>query len=101
MTAGCSNLNLDYIQESIDYLKQGNIPYEFRTTVVKGLHTEDDFENIGPWIQGASNYFLQSYVESDQVLSPGFGSYSKEELLTFARLVEPYVGCVQLRGVDY
>ncbi|MDO4279801.1 MAG: anaerobic ribonucleoside-triphosphate reductase activating protein [Lachnoclostridium edouardi] len=101
MTAGCSNLNLDYIQESIDYLKQGNIPYEFRTTVVKGLHTEDDFEKIGPWIQGASNYFLQSYVESDQVLSPGFGSYSKEELLAFARLVEPYVGCVQLRGVDY
>lgn len=100
MVAGIRNLDIRLIDESISFLKEGSVPYEFRTTVVKGLHADEDFTRIGRWLQGASRYFLQNYVESDQVLSPGFGSYSAEELLSFADLVRPFVRSVQLRGVD-
>lgn len=100
MTAGVKHLDISRINESICFLKEGNIPYEFRTTVVKGLHCDGDFEKIGPWLEGASKYFLQNYVESDMVLSPGFGSYSAKELLAFADIVRPYIKQVELRGVD-
>ena len=33
-------------------------------------------------------------------LEAGFGSPSKEELLEYAELVRPYVGSVELRGID-
>lgn len=100
--SGVLRLNLDPVRESVSWLKQGTLSYEFRTTVVKGLHTREDFEQIGPWIAGCPHYYLQNYAASDRILSPdGFDSFSKEELLTFAEIVKPYVGSVTLRGIDY
>ena len=98
--AGVPGLDIGLINESIAFLKEGTVPYEFRTTVAKGLHTREDFEQIGPWLAGASQYFLQNYVDSDNVLRPGFSSYSSLELLAFADIVRPYVDQVSLRGVD-
>ena len=74
----------------------------FSTTVVRGLHTEEDFREIGPWIQGCGNYYLQNFTESGQVLEPGvFSGFGKEELEGFAELVRPYVSQAALRGIDY
>lgn len=99
---GASGLDLAPIRESVTWLKTGTIPYEFRTTAVKGLHTRSDFEQIGPWIEGCPHYYIQNYVASDMVLCPdGFDGFSKEELLEFAAAVKPYVGEVVLRGIDY
>lgn len=101
MVAGAPGVCTDIISESISYLISCGIPCEFRTTAVRGLHTEEDFSSIGRWLQGADRYFIQNYVESDQVLYPGFSGFSKEELSGFADLVRPYVKEVSLRGVDY
>lgn len=99
--AGNRFVNLDNIRESVAWLITGTLPYEFRTTAVKGLHTAADFEEIGPLISGCSRYYLQNYLETDQVLSrAGLGSFSREELLSFADLVKPYVHEHALRGVD-
>ncbi len=96
------DMDLTPVCESIAWLKGGTIPYEFRTTAVKGLHTAADFEQIGPWIAGCGRYYLQNYKESDMVLKPdGFDSFSKKELLEFADIVKPYAETVQLRGIDY
>lgn len=96
---GVSGLHVDAVKESVAWLKSGIVPYEFRTTVVKGLHTSADFEQIAPWIEGCSHYYLQNYVFSELVLCPDrFDSFSKEELLGFAEIVTPYVGKVALRG---
>lgn len=100
VTAGCLSIDLTPIRESVALLKAWDKPYEFRTTVVRELHQKADFEEIGSWIAGAPNYFLQNYVDSENVLNPGFSSYTKEELLSFADTVRPYVGQVSLRGVD-
>ena len=101
MVAGVPHVNTHTISESIDFIRSCGVPYEFRTTAVKGLHTEEDFAEIGKWISGAERYFIQNYVESDRVLSPGFSGFRKEELLAFADIVRPWVGEVSLRGVDY
>ncbi len=99
---GRPEINLKPIQESAAWLIAGTLPYEFRTTVVKGLHTYRDFEAIGPWINGCKNYYLQNYTASERVLNPdGFDSFTKDELLQFAAVVRPYVTNVSLRGIDY
>lgn len=99
--AGIPSLNIESIMESVEFLKKGTIPYEFRTTIVKELHQADDFVKIGSWISGCSNYFLQNYVDSENVLYQGFSCCSKEELLSYLEIVKPYVGHAELRGVDY
>lgn len=101
-TAGAPGLNMDLIDESIEFLLSGSVDYEFRTTVVRGLHTAEDFRRIGPWIRGCARYYLQCFTDSGQVLVPGtFSAFSKDKMLEFAELVRPYVGQVSLRGIDY
>lgn len=99
-TSGCPDMDLAPIRESVDFLKHWKKPYEFRTTVVRELHSTSDFKEIGNWLAGASQYFLQNYVDSENVLKPGFTSCTKEELLSFAHIVRPYVKQVSLRGID-
>ncbi|MDD6201409.1 MAG: anaerobic ribonucleoside-triphosphate reductase activating protein [Lachnospiraceae bacterium] len=99
-TAGLENLDFSRIEESVNILKTCSIPYEFRTTVVKGLHTSCIFENIGKWLMGDSHYFLQSYQESDAVICKRFSSFSKEELEQFCSLVKCRVPNTFLRGVE-
>lgn len=98
---GIPDIRLSPIMESVEFIKTCGIPYEFRTTTVKGLMGAEDFSAIGQWLHGAEHYFIQNYVESPQVLSPGFSPFRKEELLAFAELVRPHVKYVSLRGVDY
>ncbi len=93
---------MEQIRETLSWLKASGIPYELRTTAVKGLHTEKDFAQIGPWISGCPRYFIQNYAASERVLKPdGFQPFTKEELLHFAALVKPYVEHVSLRGIDH
>lgn len=54
---------LERVKLSVDLIMRGGIDYEFRTTVVPGLHTEKDFNEIAKWINGAPNYYLQEYRE--------------------------------------
>ena len=54
---------LDRVKLSVDLIMNSRLPYEFRTTVVPGIHTEKDFSVIAKWIAGAKNYYLQEYRE--------------------------------------
>lgn len=98
--AGIPSIQIGKIEESVDYLKLNTVPYEFRTTVVRELHSADDFSKIGTWLSGSSRYFLQNYTDSGNVLHPVFTSYSKEELTDFMEIVKPYVEFTALRGID-
>lgn len=99
-TAGKENMDIAQIEESVAILKEGRIPYEFRTTVVKELHAEEDFAAIGEWLAGAEAYFLQAYRDNENVIKKGFSSYEKEELEAFARLLRRFIERVELRGIE-
>ena len=98
--AGLPVLDLDRIRESVSYLRGCGLPYEFRTTVVKELHSREDMLSIGRWLAGSRAYFLQSYRDSDAVLRPGYSSHSRETLEEFLSLVRPFIPSAALRGVD-
>lgn len=68
------------IERSISILKNGKIPFEFRSTLVKGIHNKQDVEQMARWIAGEQSYFLQSYVESEDIISPeNLGEFSQQE----------------------
>ncbi|MBP3891448.1 MAG: anaerobic ribonucleoside-triphosphate reductase activating protein [Solobacterium sp.] len=90
---------LSHIKESISYLLTCDIDYEFRTTVVKEFHTKEDLIDIGRWIRGAKHYYLQQYVESGNVIQPGFSAYDKEEMEDLLEEVKALVPTAQLRGM--
>ena len=99
--AGVPGLNLDVIDESIRFLLKNTVPYEFRTTAVRGIHTAQDFREMGEWIKGCSRYYIQNFTDNGEVLFPEtFESFQRSELEEFAQIIRPFVGQVQLRGVD-
>lgn len=98
--SGISSLNLLPIMESVDFLKTNTVPFEFRTTLVKELHSENDILEIGKWISGPFPYFLQNYRDSEQVLTSGLHGFNAKELHSFLTLLQPYTPKVCLRGID-
>lgn len=98
-TAGTTKDVLLKIMESVAFLLGSSLEYEFRTTVVKELHTKDDFIEIGKWIQGSKKYFLQNFVDSGDIIQPGLHGVEKAELEMFADTVRKYVPSVQIRNM--
>ena len=78
--AGVSSGLLPALRESIEYLLTAPVEREFRTTVIKGMHTPEDIAEIAQWLKGANTYFLQNFKESPDVLTPGHTSVEPEEL---------------------
>lgn len=98
--SGIPTVNIDAIKESASFLMQETIDYEFRTTAVKELHTENDFIEIGKWIAGAKAYYIQAYKDSPEVMKPGYSSFSIEELQHFRTVLLETVPTVEIRGID-
>ncbi len=61
------------------------IPYEFRTTIVPGLHTEKSLLDLSRWIKEAKRYFLQQYQES-KILNPEFLKKNKGKKLDLEKI---------------
>ncbi len=98
-TAGVDVLDMENIKKSVSYLQEGRIPYEFRTTVVKNYHSKEDFERIGQWICGTEKYFLQTFVDSGDLIGKKTRGCTTEEMQEFLRSVRKYVPNAALRGV--
>jgi pyruvate formate lyase activating enzyme len=63
---------LDKIKESVGFLKQGKVDFEFRTTVVNTVHTKEDFIEIAKWIGGENvKYYLQNFLPT-KTIDPEF-----------------------------
>jgi len=98
-TVGIKNFDINPIKESIAILHSNVVEYEFRTTVVREFHTSEEVLSIAHWIKGEPNYYLQSFVDSGDILEGGLSAYSKEDMEFFQELVRPLIPNVQLRGV--
>lgn len=97
---GVAAPGLDAVRETADFLMKGKLDYEFRTTVIRELHDEQDFFEIRDWLKGAKAYYLQAYRDSEEVLQPGFSSYEPEKLAYFLSIVQETIPSAEIRGVD-
>ncbi len=96
--------NLLNISDSVLLLKRGLVDYEFRTTVVPGLHTEQDIENIAWQLQGAKRYFIQNFWKNAKHLDPKYDTvtpFSKEQIERFIKIAEKYIPSVGVRNIAF
>ena len=100
-TIGVPGFDLAPVERSKNYLLSGKVEYEFRTTVVKGLHTRESLQEAACWIEGAKEYYLQQFKDSGDVIAiEGLSAFSAEEMHALADAVRPIVPVVQVRGVE-
>ncbi len=59
------------VRESIDKIKSSGVDYEFRTTVVPGIHQKEDIVKMAQSIAPAKRYFLQAF-RSDKNIDASF-----------------------------
>jgi pyruvate formate lyase activating enzyme len=93
------------VKESISIIMNSGIDYEFRTTIVPGMHDEKSIEDIAKALKGARKYALQSFMvppQKGKLIDPKFEdtrSFTSEEMLRFKGITEKYVKKVVVRGV--
>ena len=87
------------IDESIAFLMEGNVDFEFRTTISKTCHTEEDIIKIGKWISGDEKYFLQQFKDSGDIIGSQIEGYSEGTMKSLLDKILPFVPNAQLRGV--
>lgn len=97
LTTGLNLVEISKIEKSIELLKNGSIPYEFRTTVMDELHATQDMVAIGEWARGAKKYFLQSFKDSGDILCGSFTPPSKEKMAEFERILRKTIPSVESR----
>lgn len=84
---------------SIELLKSGKVPYEFRTTMVPELVTVENAKAIGEMVKGAKIHALQQFIPEDtldkrfQTLKP----YSREVISEIASIIGQFAEKVVLR----
>lgn len=91
--------NTDKILESIELIKNSNVEYEFRTTVVKSQLSLNDFSKIAIMLKGAKKYYLQEFVPT-KLLDESFKdekSYSKDEFNQIADILTKDIESVFIR----
>lgn len=96
---GLSNIDFSKILSSVEQIRTSGIEHEFRTTVVKQLHSEEDFKAIGRWLKGEERYYLQQFVDSDEVLTLGMSAESEEKMRLYLDIVRQFIPNAELRGI--
>ncbi len=99
LASGNADIPIENFQESVRIIMKSGADYEFRTTVVPGIHEEKDFDEIGSWIQGARNYALQEFRDI-KILDPSLTERTRGKTLDLERIrtrLLPFVERVEIR----
>ncbi len=98
LTAGVSNIDYSNIKKSIEYLINGSIDYEFRTTLVKEFHSEESIKNMSVLLKGAKKLFLQKYIASDSCFNSKLNFVEKKVSQHYIEILKENIDSVELRG---
>lgn len=82
-------IDFDKILESIKLIKKSDIKHEFRTTIMKGIHSVSDIVEINKLIKDSPLY-LQNFEYTDSVKDRSIKGFSKDELLDMKKELKEY-----------
>lgn len=91
--------DIERVKLSVDLIMNSGIDYEFRTTVVPGLHEEKDFDKIAVWIDGAKKYYLQEYRDF-KILDPKLKKKTQGKTLDLEKIknkIQKHFGKMEVR----
>lgn len=95
-----TKVDLERIKLSVDLIRNSGIDYDFRTTVVPGIHTMKDFDDIIEWIGGSKKYFLQRFRDF-KTLDPNLKDKIKGKSIDLDKIekkIKKHFGEVGIRG---
>lgn len=98
-TAGVPEAEIAGVFESMDYLLSGVVDYEFRTTVVRELHTVEDIAALAARIKGASRYYLQCFKDSGELICDGWSAHTVETMEAMRKAAAEQGIPTELRGI--
>lgn len=93
------DVDVDKIAESIELIKNSGVDYEFRSTLVQGLHSYKEVVNMAVLIGKAKRFFLQNFVAS-KTLDGHFMQahpFSEDALVNLSKIFNNNIGEFALR----
>lgn len=98
-TIGIDKFDISLMEKSVDILMSSDVEFEFRTTVTKNFHTIKDIENIGEWVKGVTNFYLQNFVDSGNLIDSNVEGVSREEMQEMLVAIRKYIPTAEIRGL--
>lgn len=101
-TAGAP-VQLEQMEESIRFLTEEHVDYEFRTTVVAQLHDAESITQMGQWVnvlakKKIKRWFLQPFTDRDTVMFSGLCAPDASGISKFVAILRPFANEIAVRG---
>jgi len=87
------------VEQSIDFLKQAHVDYEFRTTFAPKILEAQDVIDIADWIGPAKKYYIQNFIPQ-KTLDPAFTKlkpHSDDEVLKVKQAIASLFDVCEIR----
>lgn len=95
---GVKGFNTKNVEESVEYFLTNKVDFEFRTTLIKEYHSEENVKKIGAWIKGTKKYFLQKFKASENCICQNLNGIEEEKAKEFIEILKNYNINAKLRG---
>ena len=99
LTTGVNNQEyINNVLETINILKQNQVEYEFRTTLIDEFHSKESIEKIGELLKGANKIYLQKFIDRGTCIQSNLHEVQIKNALEYKCILEKYIPIVNLRG---
>lgn len=98
LTTGLNCIDLNNIKLSIDLIKESQIDYEFRTTLVKEFHEEKDIMKISDMLGECKRLYLQKFVSNENCINSNLNPIDKDTAENWRQILSQNIDHVYLRG---
>lgn len=98
-TVGVPHFDFAPVAETMRLLRKSDIDYEYRTTVVKGLHDAEGLKTVAALLTPDEKWFLQQFIDSGNLLSDGLEGFTPAEMQSLYDGLLPLVPRLGLRGL--
>lgn len=94
------NLNFDFnkIKESLKILRESNVEYELRTTLVAHYHTEENIKKMANELSGENLLYLQKFKDCETCIKSNLEAIPKSVAEDFQKILSKKIKNVILRG---
>ncbi len=97
----CVTVDKEKIKKTIEILKNSEIDYEFRTTVIPTFVTKEDIINIAKLLKGSKKFVIQNFDPTKPLINNELRKlkqYTKQELNEMVETINPYFEKVEIRA---
>ena len=86
------------VKQTLAILKNSNVDYELRTTLVKDFHDKESIEQMARDLDGENLLYLQKFVDSGDCINANLNAVSKQQAQEFKDILQKHIKNVNLRG---